>query len=382
MMEGVLWGILIPYCALLLWIIQAYRHNRRLSNDLAMEALPLDETDSVSVVVAMRNESSNIETLLDCLARQTLSPRYWELCLVDDHSTDSSKAIAENWARRHPGLFVKVLTLPASMHGKKAAITYGIQHSRHPFICCTDADCRPSARWLELMTKHRKKNKLAFIGGLVRLHPANRLVERLQSLEMIALTGTGAALLQRRIPGMCNGANLAFEQAAFWQVGGYEGNEHIPTGDDEFLLQKIARLPGKPVGFLNHPEAVVYTHPCHDWYSWIEQRKRWISKWKYHQSGMHKLLGAYIGLLYLSWLAATAALILNGYGIVHFAAQCAVKFSFEFVFLYALSKPHRQAVRLLDVLLLFLVYPFYAAYFVWVGSRTSSYTWKDRRVKV
>ena len=43
---------------------------------------------------------------------------------------------------------------------------------------------------------------------------------------------------------------MAYKKAAFLEVEGYRGNEEIPSGDDEFLLQKIAkRYPGR-VGFL------------------------------------------------------------------------------------------------------------------------------------
>ncbi|NIK72754.1 cellulose synthase/poly-beta-1,6-N-acetylglucosamine synthase-like glycosyltransferase [Thermonema lapsum] len=382
MMEAALWAILLPYCLLLLWILVQYRRNALYCQQINKRSKTSYPNGCLSVVVAMRNEADNIEAFLNCMAQQTLAAAYWELCLVDDHSDDNSKQIAERWAKQHPQLSIKLFSLPPHMHGKKAALTYGIQQSRYDFICCTDADCQPTPQWLELMRSFQKKSGAAFIGGLVRLSPAQALIERLQNLEMIALVGIGAALLHRGIPGMCNGANLAFDKKAFWQVGGYEGNAHIPTGDDEFLLQKIARLPGAHVAFLNHPGAVVYTPPQSTWKAWIAQRKRWISKWKYHRTGMHKLLGAWVGILYLTWLTAAGLLLAGHYASTHFALQGCVKFSFEFVFLYALSKPHRHAVNLFDVLLLFFLYPFYAAYFVWVGSRTTSYEWKNRRMKV
>lgn len=380
MVELLLWGILLPYCLLLFWAVSKYRHNRIQCQQV--EQAPIEPTDRLSVVVAMRNEADKIEAFLNCLLQQTLPSAHWELCLIDDHSEDGSKEIAEAWAKKHPHLNINVLSLPLSMQGKKAALTYGIEHSCYDFICCTDADCMPSPAWLSLILKYRKQQRLTFIGGLVRLYPTRSLIERLQDLEMIALVGTGAALLHRGIPGMCNGANLAFSKSAFWQAGGYEGNEHIPTGDDEFLLQKIAQLPEARLGFLNHPGAVVYTPPQPSWKAWLTQRKRWISKWKHHRTGTHKLLGAWIGLLYLAWLAAVCLLLPGYYSAAHFTMQCAVKFSFEFVFLYVLSKPHHQPVRWADVLLLFLLYPFYAVYFVWTGSRTTSYEWKNRSIKV
>ena len=40
---------------------------------------------------------------------------------------------------------------------------------------------------------------------------------------------------------MCNGANLAYERKAFFEVNGFTGIDHIASGDDMLLMQKIAQ---------------------------------------------------------------------------------------------------------------------------------------------
>jgi hypothetical protein len=39
---------------------------------------------------------------------------------------------------------------------------------------------------------------------------------------------------------MSNGANMAYRRRVFTEVKGYNGNDSIPSGDDEFLLLKVA----------------------------------------------------------------------------------------------------------------------------------------------
>jgi glycosyltransferase involved in cell wall biosynthesis len=48
---------------------------------------------SVSVIVAVRNEEDNIPDLMDCLLSQ--SYENYEVIIVDDNSTDSTRAVAE-----------------------------------------------------------------------------------------------------------------------------------------------------------------------------------------------------------------------------------------------------------------------------------------------
>jgi biofilm PGA synthesis N-glycosyltransferase PgaC len=60
---------------------------------------------------------------------------------------------------------------------------------------------------------------------------------------------------------LCNGANLAFTKDAFTATGGYDGNEHIASGDDEFLMRKIEAKYSNGIRFNNNPENVVTTYP-------------------------------------------------------------------------------------------------------------------------
>ncbi len=58
---------------------------------------------------------------------------------------------------------------------------------------------------------------------------------------------------------MCNGANLAYERKVFYEVNGFTGIDHIASGDDMLLMQKIAqRFPGK-ISYLLSKESIVTT---------------------------------------------------------------------------------------------------------------------------
>src|SRR5213075_2078285 len=123
-----------------------------------------------------------------------------------------------------------------------------------------------------------------FISGPVKLEEGNSLFGKMQVTEFASLIGTGAASIGFGMPNMCNGANLAFEKAAFVAVNGYAGNDKIASGDDEFLMHKIhSQFPGS-VCFLKNPKAIVRTNVQQSLSGFLSQRIRWASKWKFYDN--------------------------------------------------------------------------------------------------
>jgi glycosyltransferase involved in cell wall biosynthesis len=96
---------------------------------------PVSEGPSVSVIVPARNEEACLGACLESLvAQRGLS---FEIIVVDDGSTDRTRAIAESF----PG--VKVIQpgrLPAGWTGKNNAVTVGAKQAKGEWLLFTDAD--------------------------------------------------------------------------------------------------------------------------------------------------------------------------------------------------------------------------------------------------
>ena len=60
---------------------------------------------------------------------------------------------------------------------------------------------------------------------------------------------------------MCNGANLAYEKKAFYEVNGFTGIDNIASGDDMLLMHKIYKQYPERVLFLKSTDAIVQTKP-------------------------------------------------------------------------------------------------------------------------
>jgi len=88
-----------------------------------------------SIIVPARNEEASLADCLQSLVAQ--SGVTFEIIVVDDHSTDRTRAIAESF----PG--VRVLEagpLPQGWTGKNNAVTIGARHARGQWLLFTDAD--------------------------------------------------------------------------------------------------------------------------------------------------------------------------------------------------------------------------------------------------
>ncbi|WP_430934762.1 glycosyltransferase family 2 protein [Saccharicrinis sp. 156] len=92
-------------------------------------------TPLVSVIIPCFNPEKFIAQTLNSVLQQTY--KSLEILIIDDHSTDNSYAIAQNFAKEHPQI-VKVLKNESK--GACAARNMGFQHSKGAYIQYLDAD--------------------------------------------------------------------------------------------------------------------------------------------------------------------------------------------------------------------------------------------------
>jgi hypothetical protein len=182
----------------------------------------------------------------------------------------------------------------------------------------------------------------------------------MQSLEFSSLIGAGAATMSFGIPTMCNGANLAFRKEVFEEVNGYQGNETIASGDDEFLMRKIFKRYPDGIIFHDSPEGVVSTQPQQTLSQFISQRLRWAGKWKHHTDLSTKLLGLFIFIVHLSVIILPVAYFMDpkrGDMLLTFLLS---KIILEYLFLHRVTSWLKIRWDWQSFILLQFLYPLYA----------------------
>ncbi|WP_205503904.1 glycosyltransferase family 2 protein [Rufibacter psychrotolerans] len=334
-----------------------------------------------SVIIPVRNEARNIVALLQDLERQQYPASHFEVLVVDDHSTDATPALVRQFQQQST-LPVQLLFLShfPGKRQKKAAVEVGIGQARGEWILCTDGDCRVPPHWLRAFNQARHQQAPKLISGPVRYAPLANLWQQLQALEFSALIGVGAASIAVQKPTMCNGANLAYEKAAFLAVEGFKGNEQIPSGDDEFLLHKIHQRYQGQIAFLKAKEAIVQTPAAASLPQFFQQRIRWASKWKHYTSGASRGLALVVLGANLAWLGALLAALTGGWTWPAALLVMALKLGPDAWLLHQVLGFFGKKKLLSLLWLLQLVYVPYVVVTALLGLK-GNYHWKGRQLK-
>lgn len=327
----------------------------------------------ITILIPARNEAGNISFLLDDL--QQLDDSLFEVIVIDDHSDDDTP---DQVSRLMAGGFNKLRMIKLENgQGKKRALISGVEAAQGSLIVTVDADCRVGQRWLLGFRKLFSDPSVKLAFGAVRIHQDKNLWSSVQAIELASLIGSGAAFSGLGFPILCNGANLAYRKEIFLLVGGYSDNEHIPSGDDGFLMKKIrSRFPGS-VRFVYDPENVVETKGV-TFSEFVHQRIRWAGKWGSNniQSMLTALL---IFCVHLAYLGMVITFLLEN-NLILLTTVIAVKSFLEFNFLQKVMLFLRSKWNWPAFIFLQITYPFYVV-IIGVLANLKSPVWKGRKIR-
>ncbi|MGA0558169.1 glycosyltransferase [Larkinella sp. VNQ87] len=342
---------------------------------------PKTELPTFSVIIPVRNEEHTLPLLLEDLARQTYSFAHFEVIVADDSSTDNTLSVAKSLVNAMPyALCPLPLTNEPTSSPKKRAIRQSIAQATGDLIVTTDGDCRVSPRWLETIAGFYQQTGARLISGPISFTDNETVFGKLQTVESSSLIGSGACTMAWGFPTMCNGANLTYEKRVFEEVGGFEGIDHVASGDDELLMHKIASRYPNGVRFLKSPDAIVQTAPQPNWQAFYQQRKRWASKWRAYQSVLPSLLAAFIFASNLAVPLAVIGYAVAGWSGFQLIGLLALKAVPEWLFLGSVLGFLRKKPVIPWILVTQLVYPLYVVFFGLVAQQ-KGFQWKGRTLR-
>ena len=333
------------------------------------------EKSRISVIIACRNEEENIEACISSLSRIQYPSESFEVIFVDDHSTDDTPERIKSGISTFSNF--SLIAAGTEGQGKKQALQAGIANAKHECIVTTDADCTVPTDWLSYFSLFFEDQKTQMVLGGVRIADNHSLFGRLQRMEFSSLIGFAASALGWGRAVLGNAANMGFRKNAFREVNGYEGNLHVASGDDEFLIRKIARrFPGGIV-FMNFSESWITTKPMERVTDFFNQRLRWAGKWKYSTDLLTRLIAVFILLVQLAFVFGLTQTFQRP-GIS--TAVVGTKIIIEALYFFLIYRFQRTAFDLIAFFLLQIIYPLYGIV-IGLRSLTGSYRWKDRNYK-
>jgi hypothetical protein len=173
---------------------------------------------------------------------------------------------------------------------------------------------------------------------------------------------------------------VAYRKDVFEALGGFSGIDHLTSGDDELLMQKVAAETPHRVAFCGARAATVETAPVRSVGGFLQQRRRWASK------SVHYPSAALVAGAAAAWAfhAALLAAALAAPWVPALRWPAAAAFGLALAAAAALLAPatahfgRRRLLRWLPLMELLRI-----PYFVYIGPAglVGRYEWKGRRVE-
>jgi biofilm PGA synthesis N-glycosyltransferase PgaC len=334
-----------------------------------------------TLIVPFRNEAENLPALMRSISKLKYPEKLIEVLFVNDASEDASVvAIQEFVLKRKPFRWTIIDNERKSASPKKDAITLAVSKAKHNWIFTTDADCILPENLFNNLNSFIQHTPSKMIVGPVLALPENRFfISHYQFLESLTLTGVTMGAFGMGKPLMCNGAHLAYEKAAFEAVHGFEGNNHIASGDDLFLLEKMQVAFPDKVHFLKDKAQVVYTKTESNWSAVVRQRVRWAAKTSGYKSVLSKFTGVVVLAANVSLLIAFVMLFKSESGLF-FLMLILLKWAVDEVLVYQANAFFKREIHWLYLRLMAFLYPVLTTYIVF-RAIFGNYKWKGRRFK-
>lgn len=202
-------------------------------------------TPLLTVIVPVWNGERDIRQLLTRLGEQTAPRDAFEVIVVDNGSTDSTREVVSAFE------WVTLLSEPTP--GSYRARNRAIDHAKGTYLLFTDADCRPAHDWVETALKVAERSGTEFlVGGRIALYREEGAGHLASIYDELTGFKQEWNLTYNR---MCVTANWLSPRACLEQIGRF--NADLLSGGDAECSNRLADA-GVPLSYC--PEMLV-EHP-------------------------------------------------------------------------------------------------------------------------
>ena len=335
--------------------------------------IPVPISNTVSVIVALRNEEKNIDRLVKGLTCQKY-PLQLEYIFVDDNSSDKTLKLLNEWALKDK----RIKVVSNDGEGKKSCIAKAVKCASNPIVVQTDADCEMGQYWIMSSVNKLLSSRQDLVLGPVYPFQSKTVLNGLIRLEWLAMQFITILTSRLKNPGMANGANLTFYKKDYEDFSASKYGEAYASGDDMFFMRFLHKK-GKKVSFNFDKDAIVRTEMPVSLKSLIQQRIRWATKAGKTTNTITYLFTFIIVLANFSWIGAVFSLI-ESISVLPVFIVCVVwKLMTDLFICWSMGRFYNDFKVLYLLPLMFFLYPFYLLLGL-VFSFNKSYQWKARRL--
>ena len=221
----------------------------------------------LSVIIPTRNRSQWLGDAVNSILNQSLAPENYEIVVVDNGSTDGTRALAAQLEKKHPE---SVRCVHEERPGLHQGRHRGAREARGEILAFVDDDVIAASQWLEAIMKAFEPDDVALVGGKVLPCWEGEVPKWVPSFKKKNAFGWTLGYLSlldfgntpRKIPGkFVFGCNFSIRKSVLFECGGFHP-DGMPEeliqfrGDGETALAKSVQAKG--YGIRYEPEAVIY----------------------------------------------------------------------------------------------------------------------------
>lgn len=260
-----------------------------------------------SIIVAAKNEESNISKLISTLKKLNYPEDNYEVIIVDDNSNDDTFHLAQKLTNGIEN-FTIISAINKKYDGKRGALDFGISHAKHPNIAITDSDCLPETNWI-LYLSQKFSASCDFVFGIAPFYQTNKLVNKVSCYENFRNSMLAISAANFGVAYTASARNFGFNKDAFEKIGGYQNTTETISGDDDLLLREAVKKCLK-VCTLTSPGSYVYSETKRTFKEYFSQRARHTQS-SFHYLFKQKLFLALWHLMNLVFVFSPAFMFIN-----------------------------------------------------------------------
>lgn len=376
---------MVTIACILLFVLLNYAYllapYRLQSNKVKPAAITPSTQRDFTILVPFRNEENRLPLLLASISNLNYPVEQLQFIFINDASTDDSLGVIHRWRMQNGRVPLTIIdNIPNAKSPKKEAIQLAMGIVKTTWVLTTDADCILAPDAFGLLDAYITAQPTAqAIAGGVRLHSAKGTAHQFDRLDQLAMQGLTLAAFQQKKHLLNNAANWAFTTSVFQEIGGHRAHLHLASGDDIFMLHRLAEK-GKEIAYLNHPNYIVETLGATSWPELFAQRLRWASKSAAYKNPTLTDLGYSTFLANLALVAAWICTAITPIFGVVLVSLYAIKFWIDYPIL-RLAVQHKLGNWPITTLLGVLFYPIWTALIAALSLLKIGFSWKGRRFR-
>ncbi|MGB1646719.1 MAG: glycosyltransferase [Crocinitomicaceae bacterium] len=261
----------------------------------------------ISVIIAARNESHNLQENLRFILEQDYSN--FEVIVVNNNSTDDSYQVLSALKKGYNHLEIIEFNNPDHVRqGKKLPLTLGIKAAKNEHLLLTDADCKPkSNQWIKKMARGFKEKEIILGYG-----PYIKTSGLLNSIIRFDTAWIGMNYFSFALNGfayMGVGRNLAYTKSAYQAVDGYKSHHMLASGDDDLFIQEASKK--SSLGIEIDADTHCFSPSKNTWSEWVHQKSRHFTTTPKYSFIKKLLLATYPITLVVAWFSFVSLMMLS-----------------------------------------------------------------------